>query len=189
MCPDCLNVLRLQAGEIREDLIRSISVGQTGKYGAECDARPFEDGPSVADLSRADDASIQAVRHSKVIIRRGPLLFLFHHLASRRLRLLDDLFLKLRGHHVVVVHFHVEAAAAWVIGQVLRAETAGQGRGFSVHRRGVGVKEWAPGLHWSFQRDLVDCIRKAKKLPIYKITPVILYCGLLLLVVHIFGGH
>jgi len=77
----------------------------------------------------------------------------------------------------------------WVIGQVLRAETAGQGRGFPVHRRGVGVKEWAPGLHRSFQRDLVDCIRKARKLPIFKITPAILYCGLLLLVVHIFGGH
>src|SRR5579884_80264 len=40
-----------------------------------------------------------------------PLLHLFLHLASFRLRLLYDLFLQLSRDNVIVVHLHVEAAA------------------------------------------------------------------------------
>src|SRR5438270_453877 len=40
------------------------------------------------------------------------LLFLFLYLAALRLCLFDDLLLQLARDHVVVMHFHVEAAAA-----------------------------------------------------------------------------
>src|SRR6266567_4270224 len=43
-------------------------------------------------------------------LRGRILLFLFLHLSSFRFRLLDNLFLQLRRHDVVMMHFHVEAA-------------------------------------------------------------------------------
>jgi len=40
------------------------------------------------------------------------LLFLFLHLAAFRLRLLDNLLLLLTGNNIVMMHFHIETAAA-----------------------------------------------------------------------------
>ncbi len=56
---DCgLNVLGRQARKIRKYLFRGIPFGQTRKHGTEGNARPVEDGLTVADLPRADNASI-----------------------------------------------------------------------------------------------------------------------------------
>jgi hypothetical protein len=61
-----------------------------------------KDSPSCKKGGPAD----RHARNSYEIL--ATLLFLFRHLATLRLRLLNNFFLQLPGHDVVVMHFHVE---------------------------------------------------------------------------------